>query len=100
MNFEMATLQKNYSPQSYRPAHDRNAQLSQNRAVETNRFCNLDIQVTHNRTKATKDKAESNVFGGYGVAALLVATLGILLCIVGHANHLGDANGIESSECL
>jgi hypothetical protein len=34
MNFEMATLQKNYSPQSYRPAHDRNAQLSQNRAVE------------------------------------------------------------------
>jgi hypothetical protein len=83
-----------------RIARSRLSALRPRTSQDTNRFCNLDIQVTHNRTKATKDKAESNVFGGYGVAALLVATLGILLCIVGHANHLGDANGIESSECL
>ena len=38
--------------------------------------------------------------GGYDVAALLVAALGILLCVLGHADHLGDADGVETSEGL
>ena len=38
--------------------------------------------------------------GGHDVAALLVAALGVLLFILGYADHLGYTDGIESSECL
>lgn len=50
--------------------------------------------------KTTKDETEKDVLGGYDVAALLVAALRILLGVLGHADHLGDANSIEASECL
>merc|ERR1711915_448145 len=61
---------------------------------------NLNIRLLNNRTKTAENKTETDAVGGYGVATLLVAALGILLCVLGHADHLGDTNGVESSECI
>jgi hypothetical protein len=37
---------------------------------------------------------------GEDAAGLLVATFGVLLCVLGHTDHLGDADGVEAAECL
>jgi hypothetical protein len=37
---------------------------------------------------------------GEDAAGPLVATLGVLLCVLGHTNHLGDADGVEAAEGL
>jgi hypothetical protein len=60
----------------------------------------LNIRLLNNRTKTAKEKTEKDAVGGYDVAALLVAALDVLLCVLRHADHLGDTNGVESSECL
>jgi hypothetical protein len=60
----------------------------------------LNIRLLNNRTKTAKEKTEKDAVGGYDVAALLVAALGVLLCVLRHADHLGDTNGVESSECI
>lgn len=73
-----------------------NTRISQN----AGRSCDLNVRLLNNRTKTTKDETEKDVLGGYDVAALLVAALGVLLCVLGHADHLGDADSIEASECL
>ena len=66
----------------------------------TARCRSLNVRLLSNRTKTTEKKTERDAVAGYDVAALLVAALGILLCVLGHADHLGDTNGVESSECL
>ena len=63
-------------------------------------FRSLNIRLLNSRTKSPEYKTESEAIGGHGVAALLVAALGIFLSVLGHADHLGDADGVESSECL
>lgn len=73
-----------------------NTRISQN----AGRPCSSNVRLLNDRTKTTKDETEKEVLGGYDVAALLVAALGILLGVLGHADHLGDANSIEASECL
>jgi hypothetical protein len=60
----------------------------------------LNVRLLNNRTKATEDETEKDVLGGHDVAALLVAALGVLLCVLGYADHLGDTNGVQSTECL
>lgn len=40
------------------------------------------------------------VLGGNNPAALLVATLGVLLCIFGYTDHERYTNSVDSSECL
>ena len=64
------------------------------------RFCDSNLRLLDNRTKPTEDETEKHVSRGHGVAALLVAALGVLLRVLGHADHLGDTNGIQSTECL
>jgi len=64
------------------------------------RFGDLNVRLVNNRTETTEDKTEKDVLGGHGVAALLVAALGVLLCVLGHANHLGNTNGVQSTEGL
>ena len=73
-----------------------NTRIPQN----ASRFGDLNVRIVNNRTETTEDKTEKDVLGGHGVAALLVAALGVLLCVLGHADHLGDANSVEASECL
>ena len=60
----------------------------------------LNARIFNNRTETTEDETEKEEVGGHGVAAFLVAALGVLFCVLGHADHLGDTNGVESSECL
>lgn len=67
---------------------------------DATQFRNLNVRLLDNRTKPTKDKTESEASGGHGVAALLVAALSVLFGVLGDADHLGDADGVESSECL
>lgn len=64
------------------------------------RFGEFNVRLVNNRTETTKDETEKDVLGGHDVTALLVAALGVLLCVLGHADHLRDTNGVQSTECL
>lgn len=67
---------------------------------DATQFRSLDVRLLDNRTKTTEDKTEPEASGGHVVAALLVAALSVLFSVLGHADHLGDADGVETSEGL
>ena len=67
---------------------------------DATQFRSLNVRLLNNRTKTTDDKTEPEASGGHGVAALLVAALSVLFSVLGHADHLGDADRVESSEGL